>query len=208
MAPDAARSILSRPTARLLLAVAALVLVLLTPPRLWPVYLVQAALLVVVAWRVGADFRRVAVRLAAVGVYLLVLAAGIPASRGLASGWDLMAGAWSKSILSVFIVLLLTETTRGADLLAGLRRLGVPRVLVGTLGLTVRYLRLLADESKRMQRAKAARTFRPDRRLDWRVGSNFIGMMFARSLERAERVHQAMLARGWAGEPLVLDEKP
>jgi cobalt/nickel transport system permease protein len=78
-----------------------------------------------------------------------------------------------------------------------LRRLRLPKLLVTTLALMYRYLFLLTDEAQRMQRARAARTFRVDRARSWRAAATMVAQLFVRSTERAERIYAAMLARGW-----------
>ena len=46
--------------------------------------------------------------------------------------------------------------------------------------------------------------------LAWRarIAGNLIGTLFVRSIERSERVHAAMLARGYDGEPRHLTVPP
>jgi cobalt/nickel transport system permease protein len=77
--------------------------------------------------------------------------------------------------------------------------LGVPPLLVATLQFMDRYRHVLLDELDRMATARRARTFRRRRALPWALLGGLIGMLFLRTFERAERVHGAMLARGWNG---------
>ena len=102
-----------------------------------------------------------------------------------------------KSNLCVLILLLLTWTTPFFDILQELRRLHLPAVMLTTLMLMYRYLPVLLEESRRMQRARAGRTFTRRRRLVWKNLSTIIGHLFVRSAERAERIYLAMCARGW-----------
>jgi cobalt/nickel transport system permease protein len=78
-------------------------------------------------------------------------------------------------------------------------------VLVSTLQFMYRYLYVLTDELDRMVKARRSRTFRRSGRLDWGLLTGLIGVLFLRSLERGERVHNAMLARGWDGTIRTLD---
>ncbi len=105
--------------------------------------------------------------------------------------------AFIKSNLCVFTMLLLTWTTPFHDILAELRRLRLPSVMVTTLALMYRYLPVLAEESRRMQRARASRTFSRRRRLAWHTIAAIVGQLFVRSADRAERIYLAMCARGW-----------
>lgn len=84
--------------------------------------------------------------------------------------------------------------------LAGLRGLGMPALLVSALRFMARQLAILADELDRMIQARRARTFRRSQWRDWSSLAGMIGALFVRSLERGERVHAAMLARGYDGE--------
>ncbi len=120
-----------------------------------------------------------------------VLALLAPASK------PIFLSALIKSNLCVFAMLLLTWTTPFHDLLGALRRFRVPGVMITTLALMVRYLPVLADESARMQRARASRTFSHQRRLAWGNLAGIIAQLFIRSTERAERIYLAMCARGW-----------
>jgi cobalt/nickel transport system permease protein len=82
-------------------------------------------------------------------------------------------------------------------LLSVLRRLRVPWLFVTTLTLMHRYLFVLAEESERMRRARSCRLFRSDRRFQWQTLSSVAGQLFVRASERAERIYDAMCARGW-----------
>ena len=42
--------------------------------------------------------------------------------------------------------------------------------------------------------------------LSWSLLGGLIGMLFLRTFERAERVHDAMIARGWDGTIRSLDD--
>jgi cobalt/nickel transport system permease protein len=112
-----------------------------------------------------------------------------------------------KSWVSVQAALLLTFTTPFHDLIEGLRALRMPRIMVAIIGFMYRYLEVLTTEAGRMLRARAARsadagTGRGGGTLRWRgrVAGNLVGSLFLRSYERSERIHGAMLARGFDGE--------
>ena len=59
------------------------------------------------------------------------------------------------------------------------------------------YLFVLADESERMRRARASRTFTRGRRARWQGLVTLVAVLFVRASERAERIYAAMCARGW-----------
>jgi cobalt/nickel transport system permease protein len=108
--------------------------------------------------------------------------------------------------------ILLSATTGVADLLWGLQSLRVPKLIVSIIGFMVRYMFVLADEVLRMLRARTSRSprlpgvKRPGIIWQGRFAGMMVGSLFLRSLERSERVHAAMLSRGYDGEIRVLDQ--
>jgi len=102
-----------------------------------------------------------------------------------------------KSNLSVLALLLLTWTTPFDEILRELRRWRFPSVMLSTLALMYRYLPVLREESRRMSRARASRTFSRRRIAGWQNLALIIGQLFIRSADRAERIYLAMCARGW-----------
>ena len=113
-----------------------------------------------------------------------------------------------RSWLCVVVAIVLMATTEPPALLRSLRALGVPRLLVATIEFAYRYLHVVADEASRMMQARASRGAelagrRAGGGLRWRarVAGALVGTLFVRSVERAERVYGAMLARGYDGEP-------
>ncbi|SFK63350.1 cobalt/nickel transport system permease protein [Halogranum rubrum] len=99
----------------------------------------------------------------------------------------------------VALLSLVLLTTRFSDLLAALRRLRVPTLLVGIVAVTYRYLLVFFAELQRLVVARRARTVH-DRRVSlresWRASGTLLGTFFVRTLERSERVQMAAAARG------------
>ncbi len=121
----------------------------------------------------------------------------------------------ARSWLSVVVAVLLTASTPLPALLGALRWLHVPRLLVAIVAFAYRYLFVVADEAGRMLRARASRSAalpgrRAGRSLRWRarVAGHLAGTLFVRSVDRGERVHAAMLARGYDGEVRSLAPPP
>lgn len=102
-----------------------------------------------------------------------------------------------RSTLCLLIVILLSSTTPFSELLRTLRKVRVPALLITTLTLMYRYLFVLIDETDRMRRARACRTFTPRRAHAWKSLSTVAGQLFIRASERADRIYAAMCARGW-----------
>jgi cobalt/nickel transport system permease protein len=113
-----------------------------------------------------------------------------------------LLGAWNilvKGTLGVLTSLTLAATTPLRDLLLGLQRLHAPAIAVTIATLMLRYVDVITDEARRMRLARISRGHDP--RFLWQVGATArgVGTLFVRSYERGERVHLAMLSRGWTG---------
>ena len=112
-------------------------------------------------------------------------------------GGKIFAMVMFKANLCLLTTVLLANTTPFTELVRVLQRLRLPWLFVTTLTLMHRYLFVLADESERMRRARASRTFMRGRRFQWQTLSSVVGQLFVRASERAERIYSAMCARGW-----------
>ena len=104
-----------------------------------------------------------------------------------------------KGTLGVLASLTLAATTEPQDLLAGLERLRMPQQLVQIMAFMVRYLDVVTDEMHRMKVARESRGFTARKLSHWPVLARSAGALFIRSYERGERVHLAMLSRGYTG---------
>jgi cobalt/nickel transport system permease protein len=109
------------------------------------------------------------------------------------------AGVVTKATFGVLGSLLLAATTDPRDLLSGLERLRVPAQLVQIMGFMVRYLDVVTDELSRMRTARESRGFSARNPRHWPVLGRSVGALFIRSFERGERVHLAMVSRGYDG---------
>jgi len=143
------------------------------------------------------------------GSILFSFSAGTFQVSASAEGLARFASIALKSWISVQAAVLLAATTSFPDLLVAMRAVGVPRLLVAVFGLMWRYLFVLADEALRLMRARAARSgvsagqeARQGGSILWRakVTGGMAGSLFLRSIERSDRIFQAMLSRGYDGE--------
>ncbi|HJR38823.1 MAG TPA: cobalt ECF transporter T component CbiQ [Nocardioidaceae bacterium] len=114
---------------------------------------------------------------------------------GLLAAWGLLA----KGTLGVIASLTLAATTEPRDLLAGLEKLRFPNQLVQIMGFMMRYLDVVAEEMRRMRIARESRGFQARNVRHWPVIARSAGALFIRSYERGERVHLAMMSRGYTG---------
>ncbi|MEN9201840.1 MAG: cobalt ECF transporter T component CbiQ [Thermostichus sp. DG_1_6_bins_120] len=106
----------------------------------------------------------------------------------------LRIGARLLAIVALNWVLL--ETTPLTELLAALRRLGIPDLLLELAWLTHRYLQELGSQWQQMQRAAQLRGWQPSLRQDLPFLATLLGTLLVRSYERSERVYQALRLRG------------
>jgi cobalt/nickel transport system permease protein len=121
---------------------------------------------------------------------------GISVSQhGLEAGIALLV----KGTLGVLASLTLAATTEPQALLQGLERLRLPQQLVQIMSFMVRYLDVVTDEMQRMKVARESRGFSARDPRQWPVIAKSAGALFIRSYERGERVHLAMLSRGYSG---------
>ena len=103
-------------------------------------------------------------------------------------------------------LLSLVGTLEASTLGHTLARLKVPEKLVHLLLFTVRYLDVISREYKRMRKAMKARAFVPKNNLHtWRSFGYLVGMLLVRSLERSERIFDAMKCRGYCGKLYLFD---
>lgn len=197
------------PECKLLAAVAFVLVVVSTPHRWWPAYLGHAVLLAGVAVLARVPLRTVARRTVVEAPFVLfavllpvvahgpridVLGVSL-SSSGLVSGSTILA----KATLGVVTSILLVASTEQRALLAGLERLRLPPRLVQIASFMLRYAEVITSEMQRMKVARESRCFRARSLGAWRPLAHAAGALFVRCYERGERVHLAMLARGYTG---------
>ncbi len=199
-----------------ILGVVAFVLVVVaTPASLAVAYAGYAALLVVAVVAAGLRARTVVGRMV-VEVPFVVFALLVPfvatgptvdvlgvalARDGLVDAGVLLA----KATLGVVAAIVLAATQHPRELLLGLQRLRVPHLVVTIAGFMIRYVHVILDEMRRMRVARESRCFEARSLRDGRVLAASLGSLFIRSYERGERVHLAMLSRGWQGSMPAMD---
>lgn len=122
--------------------------------------------------------------------------AGIELSiEGSWAAWNILV----KATLGVSLSILLAATTEIPHILKGLERLKVPSLMIAIAGFMIRYLEVVTSELQRARVAMVARGH--DARWFWQARplATSAGAMFIRAYERGERIHHAMLARGFTG---------
>jgi cobalt/nickel transport system permease protein len=199
-----------RPQTKLIAAVAFVLAVVATPrEQLWA-FGGHALLLVAVAATAGVPATLIGRRMlietpfVVFAVLMPFLVPGDPvhvvgltvSDEGLWSAWNVLA----KATLGVVCSILLAATTPLRELLLGLERLHMPALIVQIMSFMIRYGDVIADEMRRMRIARESRGFvaRDLRQLP--AVARSAGALFIRTYERGERVHLAMLSRGYTGQ--------
>ncbi|MCJ7445257.1 MAG: cobalt ECF transporter T component CbiQ [Methanotrichaceae archaeon] len=112
-----------------------------------------------------------------------------------------------RVVVTVSAVVLLFVTTPQQVLFKSLRSVGVPKLYVLTLEMAYRYIFLLIDLIREIYFAKRARTIKSKSTFEeqkW-VGGR-IGYILLRSLNMSERIHLAMLSRGFNGDVKIMQD--
>jgi cobalt/nickel transport system permease protein len=109
------------------------------------------------------------------------------------------AGIVAKGTLGVLSAVVLSTSTTARELLRGLEKLHLPKLMVQIAAFMLRYVNVISDEMERMKVARESRGFIATGPKDWKVIAIAASALFIRSYERGERVHLAMLSRGYAG---------
>lgn len=199
------------PRAKILGLLAVTIVAVSAPLGAWPVWVACGAVLVAVATlaRVppGAIWRRARIVLplvvAVAAVVPLVSTGGAAYSLGPVTvheaGLETFATVAIKATIGIVAAVLLSATTAFGEIVRGLEAMRTPRLLTLIAGLMHRYAFVIAGEVGRMRSALAARAYRPRRASQVGALGRVATALFLRSYARGERVHLAMLARGYTG---------
>ena len=115
------------------------------------------------------------------------------------TGLDAGIALLLKGTCGVVAAVTFAVTTRPRDLVRALQHLKVPDPLVVIASFMVRYVDVVLDQMRRMRVARESRGFRASSVRAWPAIASGAGALFIRSYERGERVHLAMVSRGWSG---------
>lgn len=126
---------------------------------------------------------------------------GVTVSRG----WVTFVSILVRTLLSVQALLILVDSVGFTGLCRSLQRIGVPSVLTTQLMMVYRYMSVLLQESLDMTRARQARGYRRGN-MSLGMWGTYCGQLFLRTVARSERIHRAMLARGFDGHIPMLKE--
>ncbi len=105
-----------------------------------------------------------------------------------------------KSNAMMLMLIAVTASTRIFTIGQAMHKLGVPIKLVQLFFFTFRYIHVIYREYLRLVNAMKIRGFRPRTNLHtYKTFAYLVGMLLVKSSDRARRVHNAMLCRGFKG---------
>jgi cobalt/nickel transport system permease protein len=163
------------------------------------------------------DFRKLAARLIAVNIPILLLWFFLPFSYP--GEIVLEIGRFSMTDKGINQTLLITVkanaivmttisligTSEIFSLAHALIHLRVPSKIVHLFFFFYRYISVIHEEYERLKRAMIVRSFKPRTNAHtYRSIANLIGMLLVKSYERSQRIYNAMLCRGFKGSFHVL----
>ena len=208
------------PRIKFLSCLAFILAIVLTPPGRWQAFSVYFGLLLILIVISRVPFFYVLKRSLVILPFVVLVSLSIPffkegevaGSYNLwlwqvsvtYTGLSILSNVVTKAWLCVLSLILLSATTRITNLLKGLEKLRIPKVIVLILSFMYRYIFVVVDEAMRMWQAWDSRRFGNKGLRQIKILGNIIGSLFVRSYERGERVYAAMLARGFDGEIRLL----
>ncbi|MBD2326682.1 cobalt ECF transporter T component CbiQ [Alkalinema sp. FACHB-956] len=210
-APSATSATGPQPWMRLLCATIAVFAIALTPPLQGLQLLVMGGGLLLIGWRSSVSLGQLLRRMTLEASFALLLVLGtlFREQGDLLWQWGWLEiyqggllGFFSLAMkvgLSLMTLNVLTLTTRQIELLQALKQLKMPPLLVAIVGSMLRYLTVLLDEAQTLQRAAQSRNLLVSRPVHRHIVGVMIGALFIRTYDRGDRIHQAMLSRGYAG---------
>jgi len=125
----------------------------------------------------------------------------------ISGGWVSFASILIRFFLTVLAALLLVATSGMGKIASVLLMLKVPRIFVMQILFMYRYISVLMEEVGRVLRAHSLRSLE-DKGIRFKVWGSLLGQLFLRTIDRAERIYQAMLCRGFTGSfPTIRKER-
>jgi cobalt/nickel transport system permease protein len=105
-----------------------------------------------------------------------------------------------KSNAMMLMLIALVASTPIFTMGHAMHALGIPKKIVHLFFFTYRYIHVMHREYARLLNSMKIRGFRPKTSLHtYKTFAYMVGMLLVRSFDRAQRVHNAMLCRGFKG---------
>lgn len=118
-------------------------------------------------------------------------------------GWISFCSIMLRFFLTVSTALALIACTGFNNVCYALHKLGAPRIFVTQLLFIYRYLFVLMEEGARMLRARSLRSYN-GKGGGLRVYGSLTGHLLLRTVNRAQRIHNAMVCRGFDGNMRIM----
>lgn len=118
---------------------------------------------------------------------------GIAVSYGCVSLFTILF----RTYLCVMAVLILVSVTPLSELTNAMRRLRIPNIFIVMFEMTYRYIGVLVNEAYSMYISYSLRSAK-GKGIEMRDMGSFAGQLLLRSVDRADRVYNAMKCRGYA----------
>jgi cobalt/nickel transport system permease protein len=201
----------------------AVLAIALTPNGRWWTWLIYCLALLGLAWLSQVSISKLIQRMAIEFSFISTILLGTLFRGGgevlwtwgwlqiTTEGLIILGSVSLKALLSMLSLNILILSTPIPVLLNGLAALRTPNLLIAILASMSRYLNVLVAELGAMRRAAASRNFSSNlwsaKNRAWQrnVLGNTIGMLFIRTYDRGDRIHQAMLSRGYQGTPVIIE---
>jgi len=120
-------------------------------------------------------------------------------SVAVSRGWLTFMSVFIKGMLTVSAALLLAATTGISSIAAALRFIKIPKLFVLQILLVYRYITVILEEADRITLAYSLKA--PGQRgIHYKVWGSLTGQLLLRTFDRAQRIYEAMLLRGFSGE--------
>jgi len=185
------------PRTKLVSSLAFILAVVLTPTGNWKIFAMYLCVIAGLVWLSNLPVRYVLKRSLVIFPFVVMIAIFIPFFKqgqvavsydmGLwriaitYEGLSLLLNVVIKSWLCILCLIVLSSSTKFADLLRGMYELKVPQVFIQIIAFMYRYIFVLADQAMRMQMARDSRNFGMNRKNIFNTIGNMVGVLFIRS---------------------------
>jgi len=122
----------------------------------------------------------------------------------ISGGWVSFIAIIIKGILTIIAAQILICTTGIYKITLALRKLKVPKIFILQLMLTIRYISLFVEEISRTLRAYSLRSYKATG-ISYKEWGSLVGGLLLRTINRAEKVYDAMRCRGFTLEYAIGD---
>ncbi len=192
------------------------------PARLSPVQIGGFALICIALWVAARiSIKTILRRIVLIAPFLGVVLISIPFQPGTPvfsynlgiftlsvtrEGLHAAALVGAKAGLSLIPAVVLLGDIPFYEVIDGLRRLRLPRMLLTVLSFNFHFLDIAREEALRMERAWASRYYGKRKVAQIFTMGRVVGLLLLHGFDRSERVYNAMLARGYEGHIRYLNE--